>query len=119
MRCYRVGVVAQRADANIDTWILVFLLLQLGYLLLTEVRHEYLWSVWGISSVLLAVGHVLHTYLKRVTRYMQCATQPECIKGLLLHFPHNHGHLINGLIGHQQFAIAVINESARGIDSLA
>ena len=74
MRCYRVGVVAQRADTNIDTWILVFLLLQLCYLLLTEVRHEDLWCIRGISSILLAIGHILHTYLKRVTRYMQRTT---------------------------------------------
>ena len=49
---------------------------------------------------------------------MQRLAKARSIKVLFGNFPHYHCHLIDRLIGNQQFAVAVIDESARRIECL-
>ena len=76
-----------------------------------------MWGPTGVTSVFLTVLNILHTRIELCSADLQTLAESECIP-LFAHVTHGHGHLVDWLIENEQFAVSVVDQTARRVDGL-
>ena len=85
--------------------------------LFVELREKDLRCIGGISPIFLSVFYFFRPADKIFLINVQGTAERCCVESVAL-FVHYHCYLINRLIEHQQFAIAVVDKPAGRVDGL-
>ena len=108
-----VGILPDGAPLDGKSGKLVELLLEDAALLGRELGHEHLLGVAGVAGILAAVLDVGHQLVELFAGDVQRAAEVGGVQ--VGHLAGDKGHVVGGLVEHQQLAVAVVDGAARRI----
>ena len=111
MGCVGIGVTAERTLADACAGELVRGFPQRGYLLFGELRHEDLRRVGGEPTVSAGVRDGRHSVGELQAVDTQTLTERHGIK-TVTHLLHDKRDFVDRLVEDEQFAVAVVDQSA-------
>ncbi len=108
-----VLILTDRAALDIETWEAEHLLAEDGEVLFVELGHEGLLGVAGVARILVAVLYGIHTIDECLLGDTEGLTEVEGVDMVACLVHHNHD-VIGRLIIDEEFALAVVDSTARG-----
>ena len=109
-----VLILSDGTTLDVETGETEHLLLEDGEVLVRQLTHEYLLCETRIAGVLVAVLNGFHPTVKLLATDVQRLTEVERVE-VVFGFVHHHHDVVGRLIVHQQLAVTVSDDSARGV----